>query len=171
MGLLRLFCDGTGASGIVDFPQLRTSSLNRSRMVVADGRFEGWEPCSTDQVLSNNSHSRSENPECGLSGRPPSRTLYITVTSPVVLSNGRHPAITYTDGRKALRCMKVAVRKHSPRKLSYLASRYPCSLREAASCVCHQQSQTCRDTSPPVPSIGSCPPLRGYRDCSQLSIH
>ena len=54
---LLLFCDCTGVGGTTGLPQLRSSSLNRSRTMVADGRFEGWEPCSTDQVLTNNPHN------------------------------------------------------------------------------------------------------------------
>lgn len=57
MGRLRLLCARAGVSGAIGLPQFRASSLNRSRMVATGGRFEGWEPCSTDQAPTNNSHN------------------------------------------------------------------------------------------------------------------
>jgi hypothetical protein len=79
-------------------PQLEASFFSRSSMVDVAGRLEGREPRSTCQVVTNNPHNRFENPTAGLPGRSLLRTLYITVTSLVMPSNGRHPVMTCTEG-------------------------------------------------------------------------
>jgi len=66
-------------------------------MIEVEGRLEDWDPCSAHQVFINSSHSSSENPEDGLPGRSPSRTLYITAGSAETSQKGRHPVMTYPE--------------------------------------------------------------------------
>ena len=87
-------CHCFGTSGMIDFPQLSTSSFNHSSTADADGRLLDSGPSSTTQVATSDSHNASENPEAGLLGRSPSITLYITVTFRTMSLNGRHPVKT-----------------------------------------------------------------------------
>jgi len=88
-------CQDIGTRGAIDSPQSSTYSFNRPSTVDAGGRpTDSWARWAT-HVATNSSHSVSESPEGGLSGRSPFMTLSITVSLRETSANGMHPVRTY----------------------------------------------------------------------------
>ena len=67
-------------------------------MIETRGRLEGCDARSGSQVASKSSHSLFENPDRGLSGRTPRRTLYVTADAGMQLKGG-DPVMTCQGNR------------------------------------------------------------------------